>query len=149
MVFSFFCLSSIHCEWEWKRTGSSVLPPGRYSLHAWCPLVHSISIGLFCVSCRMKKARIKFKHAGPFLLVCAIMLYCWGQFLFGIYVATWRHWVALGLVTATAVIYFLQYRLAVWVTGLILLLATFNLLSFFAVISAWWMTIFGWSTPKI
>jgi hypothetical protein len=92
----------------------------------------------------------KYKSAGPFLLVCGIMLYTWGEFLFaGNYLPRWQHWLALVLVAGNGVLYFLRYRTAVWVTGIILLLATVNLLSFFIVISAWWITIGGVSTPDI
>jgi len=58
-------------------------------------------------------------------------------------------YVALALVAINAVLYFVRYKPAVLLTALILILATFNLLSFFTIIQTSGLTIMGVSTPEI
>lgn len=73
----------------------------------------------------------------PFLIICGIVIYTWVEFISTDYVATWRHYLALIAVAINAALYFVQYKKALLITGLILLLATFNLISFFNDIQTW------------
>jgi hypothetical protein len=56
---------------------------------------------------------------------------------------------AVTLVLVNAVLYFLRFKPALLVTGLILILGTFNLLSFTAAIMTFGITIFGIASPGI
>jgi hypothetical protein len=85
----------------------------------------------------------------PFLIISLIVLYTWFEIITTEYIATWRHYVALALVAINAALYFVKYKQAVLLTGVILILATFNLLSFFTVIQTSGLTIMGVSTPEI
>mgnify|MGYP001544669758 FL=1 len=67
----------------------------------------------------------------PFAIVCVIMAFTWVNILTTEYFATLRHQVALVLVSLNLVLFFFNYKYAILFTGLILLLATFNLLAFF------------------
>lgn len=85
----------------------------------------------------------------PFLIISLVVLYTWFEIITTEYIATWRHYVALALVAINAVLYFMRYKPAVLITGLILILATINLLSFFTIIRTSGLTIMGVSTPEI
>ena len=85
----------------------------------------------------------------PFLIISLVVLYTWFEIITTEYIATWRHYVALALVAINAVLYFVRYKPAVLLTGLILILATFNLLAFFTIIQTSGLTIMGVSTPEI
>jgi len=77
----------------------------------------------------------------PFIIVCIIMLVNWMEIIFTTIVATWQHYVTLVLVTANAVCYFWRYKPALIGTGIILVLATFNLLTFYAATNTWFFGI--------
>lgn len=85
----------------------------------------------------------------PFLIISLIVLYTWFQIITTEYIATWRHYVALALVVINVGLYFVRYKQAVLLTGIILILATVNLLSFFTIIQTSGLTIMGVSTPEI
>jgi len=85
----------------------------------------------------------------PFLIVGIIVLYAWVQIMTTEYAATWRQYVALALVGINAVLYFVKFKHAILLTGVILLLATFNLLSFFTVVQTSYMRIVNVTTPEI
>ncbi|MHA4811560.1 hypothetical protein ACX0G9_25920 [Flavitalea flava] len=85
----------------------------------------------------------------PFLIISLIVLYTWFEIITTDYMATWRHYVALTLVAINAVLYFVRYKPAILLTGLILILATFNLLSFFSITQTAGLTIMGVSSPEI
>ena len=73
----------------------------------------------------------------PFLIICGIVIHTWVEFITTDYIATWRHYLALIAVAINAALYFVRYKQALLLTGLILILATFNLLSFFYDIKTW------------
>lgn len=85
----------------------------------------------------------------PFLIISLIVLYTWFEIITAEYIATWRHYVALALVAVNAVLYFVKYKQAVLLTGIILILATFNLLSFFAIIQTSCLGFGSITTPDI
>jgi len=85
----------------------------------------------------------------PFLIISLVVLYSWFEIITMEYIATWRHYAALALVAINAVLYFVRYKPAVLLTGLILILATFNLLSFFTIIQTSGLVIMGVPTPEI
>lgn len=67
----------------------------------------------------------------PFVIVYIIMTFTWVNILTTAYFATFRHQIALVLVCLNLILFFFNYKYAILFTGLILLLATFNLLAFF------------------
>ena len=75
----------------------------------------------------------------PYFLTVAIVAYCWALFIARIYYPEWRHWVALVLVVINGVFYLRRLKTAVILTGILLVLATINLLAFFPTIS--WISI--------
>ena len=75
--------------------------------------------------------KLKFIRIVPLAIVCVIMAFTWVNILTTDYFATLRHQVALVLVCLNLVLFFLNYKYSILFTGLILLLATFNLLAFF------------------
>lgn len=66
------------------------------------------------------------------MLVVAIMLYTWCAIAFTNVAATLPHYVALVLVIVNGLLYFNYYKVPVLLTGAILLLATFNLITFYS-----------------
>jgi hypothetical protein len=97
----------------------------------------------------MLNKRRKLIAALPFIAVCVIMLYTWIEFATNMYLPTWRQYLALALVIVNVVVYFVRFRQAILLTGIILALATVNLLCFFAIIQTSWITIGSVSTPGI
>lgn len=92
-------------------------------------------------------------RVSPFLIVGVILVYTWYIILTTEYFATTRHIIALVLWGINGLLYFLRFRYAIILTGVILILATFNLLAFFPEIaySSYFVTIGGIkiSTPNI
>lgn len=84
----------------------------------------------------MKSIDKKHKIIGsiPFISICIIISFSWFEIITTEYAATWRHYTALILVLINMIIYFIRYKQAVIFTGIIFILATFNLLSFFMVV---------------
>jgi len=85
----------------------------------------------------------------PFLTIIVIVAYTWFQILTTEYTAMWRHYVALVLILINAALYFWKYNQAIIVTGIILLLGTFNLLSFFTIIHTSYFGFGSVTTPEI
>jgi len=73
----------------------------------------------------------------PYLLVTGITINTWIQFIRGNYIPQWQHWAALVLVVLNGVLYMRSIKRGFLFTGIILILATINLLAFFPAIS--WM----------
>jgi len=93
--------------------------------------------------------KTKLINAIPFLIIRFVVLYSWFEIISTEHIATWRHYVALTLIAINAVLYFVRYKPAVLLKGLILILARFNLPSFFTKIQTSGLTIMGVSTPAI
>src|SRR5580704_17073165 len=85
----------------------------------------------------------------PFLIISFVVLYTWYEIITAEYIATWRHYVALALVAINAGLYFVRYKQAVLLTGIILILAIFNLLAFFAIIQTSYLGFGSVTTPDI
>jgi len=94
----------------------------------------------------MKK---KLLHLIPFLLLAGLTLYALVEFMTTTYIMTWRHYVAFGLMAINAGLYFFTFRAALLGTGVILVLGTINLLSFFPVTNTYGLRIMGYNTPEI
>lgn len=77
------------------------------------------------------------------------MLYTWIEFAANKHLPTWRQYVALAFVIVNALVYFIRFRPAVLLTGVILVLAAVNLLCFFTFIETSGITIGSVSTPGI
>jgi len=67
----------------------------------------------------------------PLLILGIILVYTWYTILTTEYYATVRHILALVLFAGNLILYFFRFRYAVLLTGVILILGTFNLLAFF------------------
>ncbi len=85
----------------------------------------------------------------PYLLLAGIVIYAWVLFIKGIYSPEWRHWAALILVVLNGVLYLRWIKQAVVFTGVVLMVATINLLAFFPAISSWSVGIGAVHTPGI
>jgi hypothetical protein len=97
----------------------------------------------------MSKKKILFLI--PFLLVLGLLLYCWAIILTGDVLATWRHYVGLFLFIPLIFLFFKSFKITAVVTGLYLLLATFNLLAVTPSITTSWINIGsnGLQTPPV
>ncbi len=77
----------------------------------------------------------------------------WFEIITTAYAGLWKHYLTLVLITANAAFYFKYYRLAIVLTGIILILAVFNLLTFFTIekTTSWQIRIGNTriSTPEI
>jgi hypothetical protein len=69
--------------------------------------------------------------ATPFLILIIILGYTWCIIMTTDYFATTKHIIALILALCNLVLYFLRFRYAIFFTGIILILASLNLLAFF------------------
>jgi hypothetical protein len=81
----------------------------------------------------MKLNKKKIIGAIPFLVIIILVLYCWVVIISTNYTATSKHYATLVGLIITSVCFFVWYRIAILLTGIILVLATFNLFTFYAV----------------
>lgn len=65
----------------------------------------------------------------PFIIYTLAIVFCWYQLLFEDYVPTVKHTIALVLVIINIVVYFWNYNYGLILTGLMLVLGTFSLIS--------------------
>ena len=77
-----------------------------------------------------------------YLLLVGIMIYTWVLFITGAYLPQWQHWVALILMVLNGLFYLRSMKTGTLFTGVVLILATFNLLAFFPAIE-WGYLSFG------
>ena len=80
--------------------------------------------------------KLKLIRVIPIAVICVIMGFTWINILTTDYFATWRHQLALVLISVNLALFFLNYTYAILFTGIILILATFNLLAFFPTIES-------------
>ena len=85
----------------------------------------------------------------PFLILAGITVYSLVEFIVNSYIPTWKHYVAFVLIVINAILLFYRIRPAVLATGVILVLGTFNMLSFFAVTNTVSYGIGSISTPEM
>jgi len=89
----------------------------------------------------------------PFVLIGLILCYTWYVIATTEHFATIKHQVALGLFLITLAVYFIKFSYGVVLTGLILILAIFNVIALFPnlVTSSYFITIKGKeiTTPAI
>lgn len=85
----------------------------------------------------------------PFFIATVFLLYCWEKIIAGENGITFRYTITLVLMVANAVLYFTNYKWAILLTGIILLLASSNLLSFYVATDTINFTVFGIQTPDI
>ena len=88
----------------------------------------------------------KLLIAVPIAIVAFLLLRCWSVLIFTDTVATWRHYAGLLLYLPLIFLFFKKYTKATIGTGIYLLLATFNILSFMPVLKTSWIT-FNFSIP--
>lgn len=69
----------------------------------------------------------------PFFIVSLITLYTWFEIISTDYTATIKNYITLILIIMNGGGYFVRYKFSILLTGLILILAIFNLLSFYTV----------------
>lgn len=75
----------------------------------------------------------KIISAIPFFIISIITLYTCFEIIATDYIATVKHYVAFILILINGVSYFIRYKFSIILTGIILVLATFNLLSCYTV----------------
>lgn len=75
----------------------------------------------------------KVISALPFFIISIITLYTCFEIITTDYIATIKHYITFILIAINGIIYFVRYKFSVILTGIILVLATFNLLSFYTV----------------
>jgi hypothetical protein len=86
----------------------------------------------------------------PIIITAAILIYCWTIILTTETLATWRHYLGIILFIPIAFLIFKNNLVVVTLlTGVYLLLATFNLMAITPGISTSWITIGPISTPPI
>ena len=93
--------------------------------------------------------RQKLSLSIPLAIAAGLLIYCWTIILSTETLATWRHYVGLGLFLILTIFYFKSYKLTVIGTGIYFLLATFNLLSMTAEVTTSWLRIGPVQTPPI
>jgi len=91
----------------------------------------------------------KILRSIPLIIVAGLLIYCWTIILSTEILATWRHYVGLGLFVIIIFFYFKSFKLTAIGTGLYLLLATFNVLAMTAEIGTSWLRIGPVETPHI
>jgi cell division protein FtsW (lipid II flippase) len=85
----------------------------------------------------------------PLTIVVGLLIYCWTIIISTDVLATWRHYVGLGLFLFLMFFFIQSFKLAAIGTGFYLLLATFNVLSITAETSTSWLRIGPIETPPI
>jgi hypothetical protein len=85
----------------------------------------------------------------PLTIVVGLLIYCWTIIISTEVLATWRHYVGLGLFLVLMFCYIKSFKLAAIGTGIYLLLGTFNVLSITAETSTSWLRIGPIETPPI
>ena len=83
----------------------------------------------------------------PLTIISGLLIYSWTTILLTDIIATWQHYLALGLYAVLVFLYFKSFTKTLIATGLYLLLATFNVFSITPGISESWFKIFGIETP--
>lgn len=96
-----------------------------------------------------KMTRKKLFLSIPLVIVAGLLIYCWAIILSTDILATWRHYIGLGLFLILILLYFKSTALTIVGTGVYLLLATFNVLSITAVITTHWVRIGPVQTPPV
>lgn len=71
----------------------------------------------------------KYLKLIPFAIVCLLVCYTWFIILTTNKVASWKHNAALAIVSINLVLYFIRFSFGLLITGVLLLLATFNIIS--------------------
>jgi hypothetical protein len=94
-----------------------------------------------------RKKKLKILLLIPLGIIAGLLIYSWTIFLLTDIIATWRHYLALGLFTILVYLYFRSFEKCVVATGVYLLLATFNALSMTPQIILGWVKIGPIKTP--
>jgi len=85
----------------------------------------------------------------PVLILAVIAAYNLGLFFFGGYFMTLQHRVAFGLLGMNICLYFFRFRPGILATGIVLLLATVNFISFYVETTVSSVGIGGIFTPGV
>jgi hypothetical protein len=85
----------------------------------------------------------------PFFIVSAIIAITWITFLIGHYNPVAKHYVALAIFVLNLAVYAFRFKWALIVTGIMLILATLNMASFFYDVSSTWFKIGSLQLPPI
>lgn len=93
--------------------------------------------------------RQKFFLLIPLIISAGLLIYCWTIILSKDTLATWRHYVGLGLFLILTFLYFKSFKLTIIGTGIYFLLATFNILSMTAEITTSWLRIGPVEIPPV
>jgi hypothetical protein len=93
--------------------------------------------------------RTKIYLSIPLAIMAGLLIYCWIIIFSTNILATWRHYVGLGLFLILVLFYFKSFKLTAIGTGIYLLLATSNVLSMTAGIKTSWLRIGPVETPPV
>lgn len=111
------------------------------------PLTIIFSVPAFLHLWLMKKKVIPII---PYIIILAIIAYCWVDIIIlKDAAATSKHYIALGLVLVNGALYFKNYKGAILLTGAMLVIATFNLITFYPVTRTFALIIAGFNLPEI
>ena len=73
----------------------------------------------------------KFVSLIPFFAICGCLLASWVDFIFGGYIASPVHYATAAVVILNGILYFIRFKVGIWMTGGILLAGIANVISFY------------------
>jgi hypothetical protein len=85
----------------------------------------------------------------PFLVVSVILISTWVTFSLGYYNAVAKHYIALAILAVNLFVYVFKFKWGVVLTGIMLFLAAFNVISFFYYVSSGWFNIGSFQFPPV
>lgn len=85
----------------------------------------------------------------PLVITSGFIVYSWTKILATDDIATWQHYIALGLFAMLVILYFKNIKSTIIATGIYLILGTFTLLSLTPGISKSWLRIGPIETPHV
>ncbi len=74
-------------------------------------------------------SRSKIVALIPFFGLLVPILYCWHELWANDYIPFFKHIAAIVLILINAIVYLLSFKKGIWMTGLVLLLASFSLIA--------------------
>lgn len=80
---------------------------------------------------KLIKQRSEILRLLPFLLGLGVLTYTWSMIFSPEYIATLKHQIALFLFFVNVAVYFFKFNYGIYFTGLIFLLATFNIIAIY------------------
>ena len=79
----------------------------------------------------------KILHSIPFLIICIILVYTWYIIISLNYPSTLKQQIGLGIAIINLLLYLIHFKYGIIVTGLLLLLATFDFIVLFPIVTSY------------